>query len=364
MPETAEPPKYAVKPGAADPYATWLKRTLQQDRGLLASRYDPEGKFVFTGAFDYFVHRWDLSDESEEGKRLTLAGHESWVRALAWFPTTDPAQQLLVSGDYVGRLIVWPALAEKPEPKLNFPAHEGSIRSVAVSPDGKSIASAGNDGFVRVWSAEDGKKILELSGHDCHVYQTAFHPDGKSLISVDLKGVVKHWELPSGKLVRELDASLLYIYSEKYTVDVGGIRGMSFNADGSRLACAGATGERGIAHSGSARVLLFDWESGEVKHEFQPGHEEICTAWGVKFHPDGFLIGSGGSRTGGYLWFWQEGEDEAFHQVKFKQRAPGFDLDLAPDLKTLAVANHDGAVRFWEMATEPEPPAEAAKKKT
>lgn len=355
----AEPQKFTVKPDAADPYGTWLKRELKHDRGLLASRYDPAGKFVFTGAFDNFVHRWDLSDGSEEGKRETLTGHESWVRAMSWFPKSD--QQLLATGDYVGRLIVWPALAEIAEPKLSFPAHHGSIRAVSVSPDGKMIASAGNDGMVRIWNAEDGKNVLELSGHDCHVYNCAFHPDGKSLVSADLKGVVKHWEIPTGKLVRELDASLLYIYSEKYTVDVGGIRGMSFDADGSRLACAGATGERGIAHSGSARVLLFDWDSGELKQELEPGHEEICTAWGVKFHPDGFIIGSGGSRTGGYLWFWQEGEDDApFHEVKFKQRAPGFDVDLAPDFKTLAVANHDGAVRLWEMS--PEPPKEDAKK--
>ena len=225
------------------------------------------------------------------------------------------------------------------------------------------IASAGNDGMVRIWSADDGKKVLELAGHDCHVYHTAFHPDGKSLISADLKCVVKHWEIPGGKLVREIDAGLLYVYSEKYSVDVGGVRGMCFNADGSKLACTGGTGEKGIAHSGSARVLLFDWESGELKNEFQPGHDEICTAWGVRFHPDGFVIGSGGSRTGGYLWFWQESDDVAFHQVKFKQRAPGFDVDLAPDLKTLAVANHDGAVRLWEMAPEPPKEDEKAKKK-
>ena len=108
--ETEEAPKYDVKPGAADPYATWLKRELKHDRGLLASRYDASGRYVFAGAFDNFVHRWDLSDESEEGKRDTFAGHESWVRAMAWFP---PGQNLLVTGDYVGRLIVWPALDEK-----------------------------------------------------------------------------------------------------------------------------------------------------------------------------------------------------------------------------------------------------------
>lgn len=347
MSEETEAPKYKVASGGADPYATWLKGELQHDRGLLASRYDAEGEYVFAGALDNFVHRWKVDDPESHA---AFGGHESWVRAMDWFPDG----KLLATGDYVGRLIVWPALDDKPTPKLNFPAHEGMIRALSVSPDGERIATAGNDGFVRIWSAADGSQLQELAGHEGHVYHTAFHPNGKALVSADLKGNVKHWEIPSGKLAREFDASLLHVYSEKYSVDVGGVRGMCFNADGSRLACTGATGEKGIAHSGSARVLLFDWESGKLANTFQPDNEDICTAWSVKFHADGFIIGSGGSRTGGYLWFWQEGDDVAFHQVKFKQRAPGFDFDLAPDAKTLAVANHDGAVRFWEMASQPE----------
>ena len=216
--------------------------------------------------------------------------------------------------------------------------------------------------MVRIWSATDGKKISELTGHGCHVYNVAFHPGGGGLVSADLKGNVKHWDLASGKVIREMDAGVLHSYSEKYSVDVGGIRGMSFNADGSFLACTGSTGDdKGIAAIGSPRIVLFDWKTGKVKNELKPATEYPSMAWSVLFHPDGFIIGSGGCRVGGYLWFWQPDHPLAFHQVKFKQRAPGFDVDLSPDGKTLAVANHDGAVRFWEML--PEPPKEDPKKK-
>jgi WD40 repeat protein len=225
-----------------------------------------------------------------------------------------------------------------------------------VSPDGNLIATAGNDGAVRIWRSDAAENLhLELSGHDCHVYHVAFHPDGKSLVSADLKGRVKHWDVETGKQIRELDASRLHTYSEKYEVDVGGIRGMTFNADGSQLACAGATGEdKGIAHSGDARVLLFDWESGELLKELRPEKKEVCTAWGVQFHPDGFIVASGGSRTGGFLWFWTSDDEVAFHQLKFHQRAPGFDVDLSPDNRQLAVADHDGTVRLYQMAAEKE----------
>lgn len=362
-------PIFVPTEGGADPFETRLVAELKHNRGILACRYDSAGHFIFAGARDYLLHRWDLQQKAvveppEDPKkkpkfppvpiapaesRTELAGHESWISSVALFKDGDR----IASGDFVGRLIVWSNRSGEPKTQFSFEAHQGSIRKVAVSPDDKFIATAGNDGVVRVWHADaEKKKHLELTGHDCHVYQVAFHPDGKSLISADLKGIIKHWNVEDGKLIREIDASLLYTYSVKYQVDVGGIRGMTFNADGSQLACAGATGEKGIAHSGNARVLLFDWESGKLLKQFKPEKEEVCTAWGVQFHPDGFIIASGGSRTGGFLWFWVPEEEVAFHMVKFRLRAPGFDLDMAPDYKTLAVANHDGTVRLYEMAKE------------
>ena len=350
------PPKFMPTPGGADPLATWLQRELPHDRGLLAARYDASGRYLVAGALDRFVHRWDLADTSETGQRDTFSGHQSWVRAMDWCP----GREQLVTGDYVGQLMLWPALEETPKATFSIAdAHEGSIRAVSVSPDGKTIASAGNDGLVKLWSATDGKAIQELRGHDCHVYNVAFHPEGDGLVSADLEGKVIHWNVADATAIRELDASPLHTYSEKYSVDVGGVRGMSFDAVGSRLACAGGAGEKGIAHSGSARILIFDWKSGELVQELNPGHEEICTAWSVRFHPDGFVVASGGSRTGGYLWFWHDDPSKntggaPFHQVKFKQRAPGFDVDLSPDGKTLAVANYDGSIRLWQMSPEPE----------
>jgi WD40 repeat protein len=362
---------FTPSPDGADPVATRLVAELKHDRGILACRYDSANEFLFAGARDYFVHRWDLSQQpvleppddpkkkprfppvpvAPAESRLQMSGHDSWAGGLAMFPDGDR----LASGDFVGRLIIWSKRADIPQAAFSFEAHKGSIRKVAVSPDGNLVASAGNDGAVRIWRSDQEAELhLELPDHGCHVYHVAFHPDGRNLVSADLKGRIRHWNVEDGKLIRELDASLLYTYSVKYEVDVGGIRGMSFNHDGTRLACSGATGEKGIAHSGNARVVLFDWDSGDVLRELRPDNTDICTAWGVEFHPDGFLVASGGSRTGGYLWFWTEETEVAFHQLKFRQRAPGFDVDLSPDRKQLAVANHDGSVRIYEMAAEPE----------
>lgn len=362
-------PGYVPKSDGADPFATHLVSEWKHDRGILACCFDPKAAYLFAGARDYLLHRWDLSQEPQPetatepkqkprfppvplapaAARSEWSGHESWVAGIALF--NDGLR--VATGDFVGRLIVWTNRSGDLQSQCSLEAHRGSIRKVAVSPDDQFIATAGNDGAVRIWKTGGELKLhRELLGHNCHVYHVALHPDGKSLVSADLKGRLLHWNAETGQLVRELDASLLYTYSEKYQVDVGGIRGMSFNADGSQLACAGATGDKGIAHSGNARVLLFDWESATLLQELKPEKEEVCTAWGVKFHPDGFIVASGGSRTGGFLWFWTADNDTAFHMLKFRQRAPGFDVDIAPNQKTLAVANHDGAIRLYEMSKE------------
>jgi len=356
-----------VKP--IDPKAFRLVRELKHDRGVLTCRLAADGRRIFAGAQDDAIHCWSFGelpwvDEALLAKaapktkpktppveiaaappvpKTTLVGHDSWVQAMAL--SSDGS--LLVTGDYVGRVAVWSTKSEATKPRWIGDVHVGSIRSVAISRDGKLIASAGNDGSVRVRSADDGRELLKLDMHGCHVYQTAFHPDGRSLVSADLKGVVRHFELPSGKLLRTIDAGPLWTYSEKYTVDVGGVRGLAFNADGTRLACAGAVGDKGIAHSGNARVLLFDWKSGKLLQTFRPEKEVIATAWGVRFHPEGYLIAAGGSRTGGYLWFWREGTETEFHMLPLPTRGPGFDLDLSPDGRTIAVAHFDGAVRLF-----------------
>jgi WD40 repeat protein len=355
-----------------DPKSLRLIREMTHDRGVLTCRWSSDDREIFAGAQDEFVHRWNFGDlplvdaatiaklvkkaKPKKGEvpppeppaappvpKVALAGHESWIQALGL--AADGSQ--LATGDYVGRVALWSTKPDADAPRWSIAGHAGSVRSTAVSVDGKLVASAGNDGCVRLWSNTDGALRRELDDHGCHVYQTAFHPDGKSLISADLKGVVRHFDLASGKLVRTLDAGALWVYSEKYSVDVGGIRGLAFNADGSQLACAGAVGDKGIAHSGNARVLLFDWKSGKLVQTFRPEKEVIATAWGVRFHPDGYLIGCGGSRTGGYLWFWREAAETEFHLHPLPTRGPGFDLDLTADARTIAVASFDGAVRLF-----------------
>jgi len=329
------------KPPAIDPAKTKMTQELKHTAPLLGCRIDPSGRFVFAGGQEAVLQRWEL----DGGKKTALEGHRSWVRALAFSGPT------LFSGDYTGQLIAWPIEGDKCSPKWSISAHKGWVRALAVSPDGQTVASCGNDKRVCLWSVTDGKEVACFEGHDSHVYNVAFHPDGWSLVSGDLKGVVKEWDLATGKATRTLDASVLHKYDPNFMADHGGVRGIAFSEDGKLLACAGISEvQNAFAGVGKPLVVLFDWEQGKQKVLLKPKEAFQGTAWGVAFHPAGWVVGVGAG-NGGVLWFWKSAESASVHTIKLPANAR--DLSLHPDGQRLAVAFFDGAVRIYDMAGSP-----------
>jgi WD40 repeat protein len=306
---------------------------------LVGCRIDPSGRFLFAGAQDNAVVRWHL----DGGKKTVLAGHKSWVRALAF----AGREGLLFSGDWAGRVLVWPLDADAPTPKQSFAAHKGWVRALALSPDGRTLASCGNDQLVRLWSVPGCKPLRTLEGHESHVYNVAFHPGGRWLASADLKGVVKVWDLTTGGATRELDAKALYKYDPGFMADIGGARSMAFSGDGALLACAGITNvSNAFAGVGNPLVVLFDFATGKHRQMLRPRVNFMGTAWGVAFHPAGFILGVGGG-NGGALWAWRPDQPLATFTLPLPNNAR--DLSLHPDGRRLAVAFFDGAARVYDM---------------
>ena len=325
-----------------DPTQARMVQELKHTSPLVGARFDPIGRFVFAGAQDNTVQRWELAG----GKKTVLSGHRSWVRAFAF----ASKEKLLFSGDWAGRILAWPADADSPAPVRTIEAHQGWVRALAVSPDGNTLASCGNDGLVKLWSVADGKALGQLAGHTCHVYNVAFHPDGRSLASGDLKGTVKQWDLAKGSASRDLDGSVLHKYDTVFCADHGGVRSMAFSPDGSVLACAGITDvSNAFAGIGKPLVVLFDMKTGQRKQLLRPKVDFQGTCWGVVYHPDGFLAGVGGG-NGGALWFWKPDAPQAFHTLALPNNAR--DLDLHPDYPRLAIPFFDGAVRIYDLTAK------------
>ncbi len=328
----------------AQPEKVHIAKELKYGKPLVSCRFDPSGRYVFAGCEDDTVERWDLHADPAKSRPVAFAAHNGWVFALA---VTNDGKTLL-SGGTDGKLIAWPATSDAPQPMRTVVAHHGWVRAIAVSPAGAQVATCGNDHKVRLWSLADGKAQMELPGHSRPVYRVAYTADGKFLVSADLLGLIIQWDVRTGKEARRLDASKLHLYEGGQGVDYGGIRDLSFSRDGSFLACAGLiNASNPLGAVSNPAVLVLDWKTGAMKTLQHPKEDVKGVAWGVRFHPDGFIIAASGGTSGGFLWFTKPDQESEF--FKFALPNTARDLDLHPDGTQIATAHHDGIVRISAM---------------
>jgi WD40 repeat protein len=330
----------------------------------------PTGPVAVTGAYDGMVRFWDLRDPmprirtfgpglfgglpaeiafTRDGRYWATANQNGTItllRAPPLPPAYSPAPAVKLPGPK--ELAQRPSPADALEPSsisadllaqagggdatkapvglvsiLGGPdGHRGQVRSVAIAPNGKMLASCGMDKTIRIWNLSTGQLLHTLNGHQDCVHAIAVSPDNQTVASAGEDGTIRLWDGVAGKELHTLQAPCRYV---RYLV---------FSPDGKTVAAAI---EQGI-------VTLWEVKTGRLLRSFTAGAGDC---WSVAFSTDGRTLASGHHDGLVRLWDmasgWQQAtigpHPGAVRHVRFH-----------PDGRSL-VACGGPTVQFWDLTT-------------
>ncbi len=262
-----------------------------------------------------------------------LWGHTKEVLAVAF----SPNGKMLATGGNDGAVIFWDAAQRRPVGG-RLQAHAGAVLSVAFSPDGKILATAGTPKSVMLWDVANRRPLGEpLQGFTSAVSRIVFKPDGKAFVTIDWQEKASLWDTASHKLLAEPGKGSLE--------DVWNI---VCPPNGNMV----AIGQRGLD------VVLWDLE--RRMPVGRPLMQYTGPPWLTAFSPDGKRLATAEQRS---ITLWDVASGKRLGEPMEGGTGEVSSLTFSPDGAILASGNSDHNVTLWD-ANSREPLAPGFKEHT
>jgi WD40 repeat protein len=324
--------------------------------------FAPDGQTLASSSSDKAVKLWDAVTGTE---RLTFSGHVDFVQSAV----LANKGKVLVSHDSLDAIRVWDLVSGKDmrrislagdarafetiaafddgyvganenglitiydqdgNPLRKLEGHNLGLNALAVSADGKLLASGGNERWSRVWNIADGGTVatIDFTGGDgYHNESLAFSPDARRLALGTSRSEVRVVELPSGK----------ELYSKADPEETGFILGLTFSPDGATIASVGGTG----------KIRLLDAATGGTIRSFEDKASGEKASSAVVFSQDGKRLWSGSEDGTITLWNVSDGS-----VVRTLPGHTGYVTSLLLGLHgTLISSSRDSTVKVWDAAS-------------
>ncbi len=260
----------------------------------------------------------------------TLTGHSSAVTCLC----ISPDGKTLASGSYQ-EIKLWNLETGEAIKTLDVRSEAMAVSSLAIDPSGDTLACA--NGNVEIWHLGSGELIRTLET-SCWASSVAISPDGRILVSagedpVDETGSLQIWNLVTGELLRELEEA----------IDCAAI-----SPDGQILASGGVQVDELEDFEEAGLIQVRSLDTGELLHALT---EHSGKVYSVAISPDGQVLASGSQDRTVKLWNLRTG--------KLLRTLTGHALTIhsvaiSPDGEFLASGSADKTVRVWNLnAGEP-----------
>ncbi len=278
--------------------------------------FTANGDLLIAGTAGGVVHLWDTNSGREVGRAERERGQ---VLAVA----VSGDGRLLATGgtDQSLRLLRLERLrATEPDR-----GHTAAVLGVAFSPDGSRLASGGNDETVRLWSVATGHQEAKLTGRPpSRSTGVAFSPAGDLLVGAGADGALRLWNPETGHQGRSPVGPATYLSA------------VAFHPEGRLLATA--------SFDGAVRI----WDTDSLRLVDEPYHHD---AWAtdVAFSPDGRLVASGGHDRALHVWDLAGQRD---YRVVQDLAGPVHGLAFGPGGSTLAFSVGAEPVQLWDLETD------------
>ncbi len=219
---------------------------------------------------------------------------------------------------------ILPTIVRQSEPFVVLSNELPMQSGLAISPDGTLLAAGGETPIIRVWDTNSGRLISELHALNSGIRGLTFNSDGSQLAAANyLDRLIQIWDVGTGQHVFSIEIGMSYIHE------------VSFTPDGSQLVVIG----------NPSSVYVYDIQANELAGKFE-GHTDSLSC--IDFSPDGKFLATGGWDNTVRIWDWETRKQiNAYHGLNRISA-----VEFSPDGNYLAYLDRDGVIEIRNLENQ------------